>query len=136
MAETLTPKTGIITKASVKKGMCIAGGYVFFGLGIAGIVLPLLPTTIFWIMAVWLLARAHPQLVERIYRWPRLGPVVRDFAEDGTIGDKAKLSASLGILGLGGFSLWLTAPPVMWTGIIAAILLGVVSFIISRPIPQ
>jgi len=54
-------------------------GFVFLGIGAIGLVLPLWPTTIFWIAAVFCLAESHPKVRDWIYSRPGVGPIVRDF---------------------------------------------------------
>lgn len=54
-------------------------GMVFLGIGVAGVVLPLVPTTGPLILAAFFFARSS----ERFYTWliehPRLGPIIADF---------------------------------------------------------
>ncbi|MDB5453562.1 MAG: hypothetical protein JWO33_2140 [Caulobacteraceae bacterium] len=54
-------------------------GAGLFGLGALGIVTPLLPTTIFWIMATGCLLKANPGAVRPILRTPYIGPIVKKF---------------------------------------------------------
>src|SRR5690606_7017935 len=46
-------------------------GLGFVGLGAIGAVLPLMPTTVFLLLAVWAFARGSPELGERLYADPR-----------------------------------------------------------------
>lgn len=109
-------------------------GYGLFGLGLIGLAVPVLPTTIFWILAVLALRRSDPRLVERILAWPRVGPAVADFLDHGAISSQGKAAALIGIgLGAaiaslsigGGWPLWLCL----------ALLAGVALYILSRPEP-
>src|SRR3546814_16691595 len=45
-------------------------GYAFFAIGLVGVVLPVLPTTIFWIIAAACLATSCPAMARKIYAWP------------------------------------------------------------------
>nr|AMP55705.1 protein of unknown function (DUF454) [uncultured bacterium] len=74
-----------------------AGGYGFFSIGLLGIALPLLPTTIFWVVAAACFAKGCPAMARRIYDWPGFGPAVEAFLDQGVIGRRAKLSALAGI---------------------------------------
>jgi len=63
-------------------------------LGIAGVFIPGLPTTVFILIAGWAAARSS----ERMHRWlwqHRLfGPMLQDWAAGGRVGRRAKWSAS------------------------------------------
>jgi uncharacterized protein len=71
-------------------------GYGFFAIGLLGVVLPVLPTTIFWIVAAACFARGCPAMARRIYAWPGFGPAVEGFLTHGVIGRRAKISALFG----------------------------------------
>lgn len=51
------------------------------GLALAGIFLPLLPTTPFLLTAAWAFYRSSPALYRRLMEHPRLGPYIRNFRE-------------------------------------------------------
>lgn len=88
----------------------LAAGWLLFALGVVGIVLPVLPTTIFWIGAVWFWSRSSPHLTERILSHPRFGRPVLLFIEHGKIARQGKLMATGG-MALGFFLLQLVAKP-------------------------
>lgn len=71
-------------------------GYGFFAIGLLGVVLPLLPTTIFWIVAAACFAKGCPAMARRIYGWPGFGPAVEGFLTQGIISRRAKISALVG----------------------------------------
>lgn len=106
-------------------------GFASVALGAAGIVLPLLPTVPFMLLAAFCFARSSPRLEAWIVEHPRFGPHVRAWRERGAIspaGKRAALaafafSAVLGIVLLP-FP-WLLAPA-------AAALIGG-SWIATRP---
>lgn len=73
---------------------------VCVALGVAGIFLPLLPTTPFLLLAAWLWFRSSPELYRRLLDNPYLGTYIRNFRENKAIPLRAKIvSVSL---------LWLT----------------------------
>lgn len=76
----------------------VALGFVFLGIGAVGLVLPLWPTTIFWIFAVFCLAESHPKIRDWIYARPGIGPIIRDFVERGEISRKGKYAAIGGMV--------------------------------------
>ena len=67
-------------------------------LGALGIVLPLLPTTPFVLLALWLAMRSSPRLTHWIHSHPRFGPMVQQWHEHGAISRRAKTIASLSLI--------------------------------------
>lgn len=124
-------KKGVAVLA--RKTVCIIGGFVFLGLGFIGMALPLLPTTIFWILAAWLFAKSHPEMQTKIYQWPKVGPVVEDFLERGKISKATKKAAIIGIVLVGGLSLYFSPLPTLYTFGVIGILAAVIAYIITRP---
>jgi len=56
----------------------VAGGLVCVGLGAVGIVVPGLPTTVFFIVAAWCFSRSSPRLEAWVLGLPKIGPMVHD----------------------------------------------------------
>lgn len=107
-------------------------GLVFFGLGAVGIFLPLLPTTIFWILAAGCFARGSPHLRERILQDRRFGPAIRDFLEHRVLSRRAKWLAIGGMYGSLALSAWALNLAPLWWGGIGAILLPVAIYLATR----
>lgn len=76
-------------------------GYGFFALGLLGLVLPVLPTTIFWIAAAGCFAKGCPAMARRIFAWPGVGPAVEAFLSHGVIARKGKVGALIGMAAAG-----------------------------------
>ncbi|HEY9549814.1 MAG TPA: YbaN family protein [Kiloniellaceae bacterium] len=72
-------------------------GYGFFAVGLVGIALPVLPTTIFWIAAAACFAKGCPAMARRIYAWPGVGPAVEAFLSHGVIARRGKVGAIVGM---------------------------------------
>lgn len=83
-------------RSAVTLGL-LACGILFFAVGFIGIFVPVMPTTVFWIIAAVLLARSSPALRQRILAWPGIGTTVDNFVTAGVIGWKSKLLAVAGM---------------------------------------
>lgn len=66
-------------------------GSVALALGVAGIFLPLLPTTPFLLLAAALYFRSSPQLYEWLLSHKHLGPYIRNFRENKAIPLRVKI---------------------------------------------
>lgn len=82
---------------SKKRFVILISGYLFFGLGLIGAVLPVLPSTVFWIIAAVCFARSSPKMYRRILNWPQVGSVVEDFVANGVINRRSKKVAISGM---------------------------------------
>lgn len=72
-------------------------GILLLGIGAVGIVLPVLPTTIFWILAALCFARSDPKIRDWIYARPGVGPQVELFIEKGAMTRAGKRGALIGM---------------------------------------
>jgi uncharacterized membrane protein YbaN (DUF454 family) len=107
-------------------------GWVCVGLGVVGITLPLLPTTVFLLAAAGFFARSSPTLHGWLLAHPRLGPPIADWRAHGVIRPAAKrlavasMALSVAIPAALGASVWVIAAQ-------AAALTAVAAFILTRP---
>ncbi|MEQ8354618.1 MAG: YbaN family protein [Kiloniellaceae bacterium] len=109
-----------------------AAGYLFFGVGLLGVVLPVLPTTIFWIAAAGCFAKSCPAMARRIYAWPGIGPAVEAFLSHGVITRRAKFSALLGMAVSAGILL-MTSLSTATTLVTIAVIAVAAAYVVSRP---
>lgn len=122
--------------AHLSRGAWAALGYLLVALGFIGALLPLMPTTIFLILATGCFARSSPRLEAWLLRHPRFGPTLRAWREDGAIGARAKGMACAGMV-LGYALFWWGARPTLLLDLIVGLgLAGCAAFIISRPAPR
>ncbi len=108
-------------------------GLLLTALGVAGAFLPLLPTTVFLIMAAACFAKSSPRLEAWILNHRQFGPLVRDWRAHGAIPRRAKILACAGMAG--GFAIFfVSAHPKLWLALVVAAVLGVcAAFVVSRP---
>lgn len=115
-----------------KRMLWMALGLAATGCGIAGAVLPILPTTPFLLLAALAFARSSPRLHAWLVDHPRLGPPIDNWRRQGAIGRRAKaasivvMAATLALsiaLGLNGYVILIQA----------LCLVGAGTFILTRP---
>ncbi len=108
-------------------------GLIFVGLGLAGAVLPVLPTTPFLLLALWAFARSSRRLHDWLYHHPRFGPGLRAWRDHGVVPRRAKVAAvgfmTASMIYVAGFS---KAPPVA-VAVMAVSLIAVALWLIRRP---
>lgn len=75
------------------KTLYLAGGVIAFVLAMIGIVLPIMPTVPFLLLAAFCFSRSHPAWAARLYDHPRYGPPMREWRDRGAISRRAKVSA-------------------------------------------
>ena len=76
------------------------GGSISIGLAMTGLFLPVLPTTPFVLLAIFLFGKSQPEKIQEIMQHPRLGPFVQDYLDPQGIPMKSKIKAL--------FVLWLS----------------------------
>ncbi len=75
----------------MKKKLYIIAGFISVALGVAGIFLPLLPTTAFLLLAAWLFSKGSPKYRQWLLNHKYLGPHIKNYTEKRGITRKAKL---------------------------------------------
>ena len=111
-------------------------GMLMLVLAIIGAVLPVMPTTIFVILAAACFGRASPRWEAYLLQHPLFGPSLVAWREQGAISARGKAFAVAGIaLGLAVF--WLTVDPVWWLGtVVSVFMVGCAVWLLSRPAPR
>ena len=113
----------------------LAAGHSFVALGIIGAFLPVMPTTVFLILAASCYARASTRFYHQLVSHPTFGPIVLDWREHRSMKARTKGMAVVMILVTFAITLWLS--PITWVRIlhigIGAALVAFILRIKTRP---
>ena len=107
-------------------------GITCVALGTIGVFVPLLPTTVFLIIAVWAFARGSPEWADKVRQHPRLGPYIRDWEERGVIPNRAKALAVI-LMATSWTGVALATRSLVWMVGLGATLAAVALWIVTRP---
>jgi uncharacterized membrane protein YbaN (DUF454 family) len=111
----------------------IAFGLVNVGLGVVGMVLPVMPTTVFLLIALWAFSKSSLRFHRWLYDHPRLGGTLRAWHAHGVIPLRAKLLAVACMMASLAYVTFFVAedwpPPIT----LALLFSAIIGFILSRP---
>ena len=108
-------------------------GWTNVALGIIGAFLPVIPTTIFLLLAVGCFARSSPRLEQWLLDHPRFGPPIRAWRRDGSMSMRHKVVAVGSMLVSGGMLIALLGTVPIWVVVIGlSIIAAGVGFVLTR----
>ncbi|WP_156850665.1 YbaN family protein [Bartonella refiksaydamii] len=108
-------------------------GWVMVILGIIGIVLPIMPTVPFLLVASWCFARSSPRFHHWLNNHRVFGPPIKQWEEKKVIPPFVKVFAVVSMVG-GFLSFLVMLHPAWWFALlVAAVLLLIAIYIVTRP---
>ena len=110
-------------------------GLAAVALGAIGVILPLLPTTPFLLVAAFAFARSSERLTNWLRQHRIFGPLIDNWQSNGSIDRKAKRTAIIVIVATPVITYLLDAP--LWIVVSQVIVLSASAiFILTRPSPR
>ncbi len=118
---------------SARRYLYLGFGWLCLGLGFMGVIMPILPTTPFLLLAVWAFSRSSPEMAEKIRNNKAVGPFIRDWQDHGAIPAKAKIIAIVMMAAMAAYMVFYSGVPI-WAGYgTCAVLAAVAVYILTRP---
>lgn len=116
------------------KALWIGAGSLSLMAGVAGILLPLVPTTPFLILAAFCYARGSSRLHLWLVSHPRFGPDLEAWRRHGAIAPRAKLMAIalMGLALVGSLLAGVALPVILVQALVMA---GAGAYVLTRPSP-
>jgi uncharacterized protein len=122
-------------RGRVARAAWLACGLVLVGIGLVGVILPLLPSTDFFLLALFCFARSSARLEAWLLNHPRLGPPLVAWRTQRAIPLHAKLAAWTGMTISYALLLIFAHPAPLVALAVAGVLLCSALWIASRPVP-
>lgn len=117
----------------VVRWLYLVGGLIALSLGIIGAFLPIMPTVVFLLLALFCFSRSSPKLEAWILNHSVLGPLVHDWRAHGVITKRSKIIA-VSMISVSYFILTMLTNAPFYVKIgVGVILACVIIFILSRP---
>ncbi|MFM9436950.1 uncharacterized protein ACFDR9_004037 [Janthinobacterium sp. CG_23.3] len=107
-------------------------GALMMVLAVIGALLPVMPTTIFLILALACFSRSSPRLEHWLLHHPRFGPPLRQWREHRAVSRRGKRMACIGMAI--GFAIMCAGAPPWWViALVGATELLVLNYLLRRP---
>lgn len=144
MATTQPTEPGLVTESAASeparpvssrlvRAVYLFLGFLCLGLGIAGYIVPLLPGTVFLLMATFFFFRSSQRMYDWVLQHPWFGPLIRNYRAGHGIPRRIKIYAISLIAVTFAISISLVATGFLVRLILVATGLAVSTFILTRP---
>ncbi|WP_341353802.1 TonB family protein [Janthinobacterium rivuli] len=118
--------------ARLRRWAWTGAGMLMVALGVIGAMLPVMPTTIFLILALACFSRASPRLEHWLLHHPRFGAPLRQWREHRAVSRRGKVLACLG-MAIGFVAMCLGHPPWWVIALVATMEIAVIIYLLRRP---
>lgn len=124
--------SGVFDRPAVRLMLAVLG-WISLGLGVVTLFVPLFPTTIFLLLALWALSQSSSPGYRWLREHPKLGPSMREWDEHGVIAPRAKMLAIAGLASSGGMVGFFATGHWAMPMIAGIMLFAVAIYIATRP---
>lgn len=114
----------------MQRAILLISGWLAMGLALLGVILPLLPTTPFLLLAAWCFARSSPRFHHWLLNRSWFGRYLRHWQTERALPPGAKKRAVMVVLCSFALSLWLVK--LWWLRLVLLLLLVVLLFFLCR----
>ncbi len=132
----VTPSNALSSRSAIAKPtrwVLLGFGWLNVTLGIIGAFLPLMPTTIFLIIALWCFTKSSPKLAHWLYTHPKFGRVLQDWHTYRVVPLHAKVTATVLMLTSLALVFFSNTGSYLLVIVLAAAIAAVLAYLLSRP---
>jgi uncharacterized membrane protein YbaN (DUF454 family) len=134
--DTNQPGQDAATTATPNRLAYLVLGWVCVSLGLIGAFLPLMPTTVFLLIAAWAFSRSSPRWHRWLREHARFGEAVRAWEEHHAMPRRAKRIAFIALAASYALTAWVFGP-FSWAAIVGGLcIFGVALYIAHIPVLQ
>lgn len=124
-----------ICKGRMARSAWFSCGWLSVGLGGAGVVLPVLPSTPFFILAAYSFSKSSPRFEKWVVALPGVGGLVRDYRDGHGVARRVKAFAITLMAIVGTLSAVLVSQRSLWLSLAVAILCIIGSAVVAFVVP-
>ncbi len=110
----------------------VAFGWSMVGLGLIGVFVPGLPTTVFLIVAFWAFSRSSERFQMWLWNHPRFGPSIRNWHQHRVIPLRGKIAAAVMMGASFVYVSAFVAEDWVVPGLLAAVMVPAAAYVMSR----
>ncbi len=119
----------------IARWLLMAFAWLCVVLGLIGVIVPGMPTTVFILMAAWAAARSSPRMHAWLYAHRLFGPLLRDWDDGGRVSRRVKWIATL-TMGASAVLVWHGIRLAWVVGLVLGTMAVVLGWLWLRPEPD
>lgn len=128
------PQSSRLASGRLTRALWLTLAGICLVLGVVGLLLPVMPTTPFILLAAFAAARGSARLHAWLHNHPQFGPALRDWEREGAVSRRAKLVATIA-MSCSTVVLFLISPRWWIAAVVSTAMLAVAVWLWFRPEP-